>query len=244
MKLGFNISIDGAPVETIKTEIDAYSHISNEAIELSLTKINGILEFPFEKIYKNLRKFKYISVHLPVVVLDKNNNKVFLEYPNPNLIKEINIIKNIAKDLNINTFIIHPDQVKDFDWANEEFGELLGFENMDNQKNFGKNISDMKKVFDNCNQAKWIFDVNHLFTNDPAMNSASEFYKEFKTRLTHYHISAFGGFHSSFSKNPNEIKILDGVIDLSFPMIHEGFDFVDGNLNEEYDLIINTLNNK
>lgn len=250
MQLGFNLSIYGKTVAQVQAEITAYSKLSTDAIELSLVVANGILEFPFAQIYPLLRKFKYISLHLPVVeYIDlpnqlKTKRKQFLNYPNTDLVPQLTMIKQIARDLNINTYVLHPDQVTDFEWATQEFGDLLGFENMDSRKNFGKTVADMQQVFHVCPQAKWIFDINHLFTNDQSLQSASAFFEAFHDRLSHYHISAFGGFHDSFVKNPDELHILSAISDLSRPMIHEGFDFDGHNakeLEKEYNLIKQNL---
>lgn len=241
MRLGFNLSIARKTLSEVQAELQEYYSVSNEAIELCLTDLVGLLEFPFKDIYSNLKKFKYISLHLPVVSGEDLNKKEFLTYPNVKLNPYIEVIKQIAKDININTYVLHPDQVLDFNWAKAELGDLLGFENMDNRKSFGKAIGDMKTVFDKCPNAKWIFDINHLYTNDNSMESSKHFYENFKNRLTHYHISAFGGFHSSFTKNPNEVGILKGVYDLEHPLIHEGYKYKDGNVKEEYELIRNLL---
>jgi hypothetical protein len=243
IKLGFGT--DGErPLEIVEAELKEYLTISDEAIELSLTKLTGILEFPFEKVYPLLMQFKYRSIHLPVVKLDENQTKIFLTYPNIELEPYLDVIKKLAHDLKINTYVAHPDQISDFEWANNEFGELLGFENMDNRKAFGICIDDMNKVFTKSPQAKWIFDVNHLFTNDSTLASASDFFSIFRERLTHYHVSAFGGFHSSFTKNPEESFILKAVLDLSYPMIHEGYNSAEGYAADEYLLIQKLLTSK
>lgn len=237
MNLGFNLSIANKSIIDVKKEITEYYKAGDTAIELSLTDLEGILEFPFSEIYDDLLKFKYISVHLPVIYRDSSNNKVFLTYPSPIVDPHIKVIQKIADTLKIKTYVLHPDQVKDFNWCSKEFGKLLGFENMDNRKEFGKSIQDMQTVFDQCPEAKWIFDINHLYTNDPTMESAKQMYETFKTRLTHYHISAFGGFHSSFTKNPHELVILKGVLDNQHPLIHEGYKYSDLNISEELNLI-------
>lgn len=241
MKLGFNLSIARKTLAEVQAEVKEYYAVSNEAIELSLTDLVGLLEFPFKEIYGDLKKFKYISLHLPVITGDDPNNKEFLTYPNIKLNPYLEVLKQIAKDIHINTYVMHPDQVLDFNWAKDEFGDLLGFENMDNRKPFGKVTADMKTVFDMCPNAKWIFDINHLYTNDNSMESSKQFYDTFRSRLTHYHISAFGGFHSSFTKNPHELVILKGVYDLEHPLIHEGYKYKDDNIKEEYELIRKSL---
>jgi hypothetical protein len=244
MRLGFNLSILNKTVEAVKQEITEYSEVSTDAIELSLTKAKGILEFPFEEIYGELSKFKYISIHLPVISGLDPENREFLKYPDPNLAPVINKIKEIPHKILINSFVLHPDQVSDFDWAEKEFGAILGFENMDSLKEYGKTLMQMEEVFKKCPKAKWIFDINHLYTNDATMDSAQTFYNKFKERLTHYHISAYGGFHSSFNKNPQELIILKGIFDNEHPLIHEGYEFEDHSAKEEYDLISRTIEAK
>ena len=69
---------------------------------------------------------------------------------------------------------------------------------MDSKKNFGKSVEDMRQVFTKSPQAKFVFDINHIYTNDKTMASASDFFNEFKHRLAHYHVSSLGDFHDCF----------------------------------------------
>lgn len=244
MKLGFNVSIERKTEKQIIEEIKYYHSLSDEVIELSLTALYGILEFPFEKIIPLLKSFKYRSIHLPVVTGEDRLKTEFFVYPNKKIDPYINVIKQVSKEVEVDTFVLHPDQVSNYDWANKEFGDLLGFENMDSKKNFGKTISDLQEVFKKCPQAKFVFDVNHLFTNDISMNSASSFYSAFKDRLTHYHVSALGKHHDSFITFPQEISILDGIIDMNLPMVHEGYKVSYHNAGKEYSKILQYLKDK
>jgi hypothetical protein len=244
MKLGFNLSIERKTENQIIEEIEYYYSVSDQVIELSLTSLYGILNFPFEKISPLLKQFQYRSIHLPVITGEDRQNNEFLVYPHKKLDQYINVIKEVAKEVGIQTYILHPDQVMDFDWANQEFGNLLGFENMDNKKKFGRTVSEMEEVFKKCPQANFIFDVNHLYTNDFSMNSASSFYSAFKDRLTHYHISALGKDHDSFTAFPREISILDGVFDMNVPMVHEGYKISYANAKEEHTKILEYIKEK
>ncbi|MBU0976254.1 MAG: hypothetical protein ABIE03_07540 [Patescibacteria group bacterium] len=237
MKLGFNLSIERKTLEQVQAEIFEYQKVSTDVIELSLTSLSGILEFPFEKTYEAFSRFKYKSLHLPVVTGDDRSNNEFLIYPNRKVEPYLKIIKKVAQDIGINSYVLHPDQVVDFEWASSEFGDLLGFENMDNKKKYGKTVKDLDSVFKKCPMAKFIFDVNHLYTNDNSMNSAQSFFDAFRDRLTHYHISALGAQHDSFTKYPDEIVILNGIIETNIPMVHEGYKPEYGNAREEYELI-------
>jgi len=237
MKLGFNISIERKTLAQVKAEIAEYRSISTDVIELSLTALYGVLEFPFREIYDELGQFTYRSIHLPVVTGEDRTNNEFLVYPDKKLEPYLAIIKKIAHDLEINTFVVHPDQIADFEWANNEFGALLGFENMDNKKKFGKTVEDLQNVFTQCPQAKFICDLNHLYTNDKTMESSKKFHNAFKERLTHYHVSAVGAHHDTFIRFPNEVGILVGVSEHNVPMVHEGYEPEYRNAEDEYNLI-------
>lgn len=136
--------------------------------------------------------------------------------------------------------MVHPDQVTDFNWANEKYGSLLAFENMDEKKKFGKTIFDMKEVFNKCPNSKWVFDLNHIYTNDNTMDLAKSFFDEFKNRLTHFHISGYGGFHDALCISKEDV-IIKGLVSLDYPIVDEGNLILKNVLNEEYKYIIDRL---
>lgn len=157
MRMKFGPNVDS--LEEIETSLI----FSNEAVELSFTRTNKI--FYDKNAVSLLRKFKYKSIHMPV--LNDNN---FISYPNQSIGNELAAIDNIIEEINPDTILFHPDQVRDFGWAKEKYGNRLAFENMDSKKLFGKTVEDMTKVFELCPDAKFILDVNHVYTNDQTID--------------------------------------------------------------------------
>ena len=227
-------SRNGDPAELIDYLSQALM-FSDEAVELSLTRIEKIKNSITDEVLSLLAKFKYKSIHLPVV-----NNDKFISYPDKSAEESLKIIDRIISKISINTILIHPDQVRDFDWAKSRYGSLLAFENMDSKKKFGKTLEEMMKVFEICPEAKWVFDVNHLYTNDKSMKSSGDFFNALSNKLTHYHISGYGGFHDALCLSKEDI-ILKGIKSLDYPIIDEGNLLEKGVLKEEYDYIIERL---
>jgi hypothetical protein len=213
---------------------------SNEAIELSFTDSNEV--YYSKKVSSLFKQFKYKSIHLPVVT-KSGGEKFFLKYPNDGYSTFLDIIDKIIDDSKPDTILVHPDQINNFEYFNKKYGTMLAFENMDNRKEFGKTVKDMEKAFKNSPQAKWVFDVNHVYTNDHTMNQADDFYNNFKEKITHYHLSGFGGFHDAISVSREDI-ILNGIKSVDVPIIDEGNLMKKDILLSEYEYVYNRLRNK
>lgn len=220
-------------VRNLKKALD----FSNGAVELSFTSLHKVVYS--REMVDVFNKFKYKSIHLPVVE-EISGVKSFLSYPDTNIELQLGIIDQIIMESSPNTVLIHPDQVNDFDWVSKKYGSQLAFENMDSEKKFGKTINDIKNVFRKCPQAKWVFDVNHIYTYDNSMKLADDFYNAFKDRLTHYHLSGYGGFHDALCLSKEDI-ILKGIISFDFPIIDEGNLLLKNVLNEEYEYILERI---
>ena len=238
-KLIFGSAVDSknGSSEDLANNLKKALTLSNEAVELSFTSLHKVTSS--QEVIDLFNEFKYKSIHLPVVE-QIGNNKIFLEYPDSKLNDTLKVIDSIIDKSSPNTVLIHPDQVSDFSWAKSKYGKMLAFENMDADKKFGKTIEDMKKVFDLCPDAKWVFDVNHIYTNDNTMETAKDFYNVFKDRLTHYHLSGYGGFHDALCSSKEDI-ILKGIQSLDFPIIDEGDLLSKGVLEEEFEYISNRI---
>ena len=112
---------------------------------------------------------------------------------------------------------------------------------MDKRPKFGKSIKDLKYVFKMVPHAKWVFDVNHLFTNNPSMSKADEYYTALGDRLCHYHFSGYGGFHKCISISREDI-IFSGLTDLTKPIINEGADEkMKDVISKEHEYVLNHL---
>lgn len=212
IKLGFAVSNTTPNSSDLLEKIKQVRKLGLDAIELSLTREEKFKQEFTEEIIKALKEFEYRSIHAPV--LDTNWKPI--KYPSKIASSLLGVIDKLIQQINPHVVLFHPDIVIDFEWLNKRYGHLLAFENMDKPKKFGRTMDEMKEVFSKSPQAKWIFDVNHLYTNDKTMRSAKTFYEAFKDRLTHYHISAYGGFHDCFC-NTHEDVILEGVLSLDKP---------------------------
>jgi sugar phosphate isomerase/epimerase len=88
--------------------------------------------------------------------------------------------------------VVHPDTYRSQD-SLVLLGRRLTFENMDNQKSFGRTVSDLRIVFDAHPQAGFCLDVAHCWTNDSSLRLAHELLDSFGHRLRQLHVSGIEG---------------------------------------------------
>ena len=236
MKVRFGPAVSSkiADAEELIRDLETVLGFSNEAIELSLTKTSKLVYDT--RISELLKKFKYKSVHLPVL---KDGDEV-IYYPDDSIKTWIKIIDQYIEDICPDTVLVHPDQVRDFKWLTRKYGCALALENLDARKKFGKTIEDMESVFKECPGAKWVFDLNHIYTNDRSMGLATEFFDKFQNRLAHYHISGYGGFHDALCLSREDV-IIKGLLSLDYPVIDEGNLLQKGVLEKEFNYITERL---
>lgn len=227
LKLGFAVSNKTENTEDLIHKIEDALKVNNEAIELSLTRASKFKQPFTDEVFNLVNKFKYKSIHAPV----RDSELNMIKFPSAEGEKLLDIVDKIAENINPNAILFHPDVVEDFNYLNSRYGTTLAFENMDLAKSFGKTVKDMEDIFKKSPQAKWVLDINHIYTNDKSMEITKEFYSKFKDRLTHYHISSLGDFHDCFYVTHEDI-ILNGVMDAETPMIHEG-NAIDKNIGQE-----------
>lgn len=170
IKLGYAIICDKG-VEDLIAKLDKILKQQIHAIEFSPTRVNGLEINITKSLIKRFKSFEYRSIHAPV----KDNNSKYIYYPEHKSQKVLDKIDRFIQEIDPQVLVFHPDQIHDFNWLNKRYGSLLAFENMDKRKDFGKTIGDMKEVFEEAPKAKWVFDINHLYTNDKTMKSAQAF---------------------------------------------------------------------
>ncbi|HKV08692.1 MAG TPA: TIM barrel protein [Thermoanaerobaculia bacterium] len=84
--------------------------------------------------------------------------------------------------------IVHPDIISDFSsWR--FLGRRLCIENMDQRKNRGRTVPELKFVFDRLPEAGFCFDIGHARQVDPTMGVAISMLQRFGPRLRQVHIS-------------------------------------------------------
>lgn len=231
---------------SLKERIKLFLLLESDSIELSYIDAKKFEEELDEEDIDNLRKFKYRSIHAPVFITPDGiyENRKVLFYPAENTKEILNQIIEVADKIQADTILFHPDNITDFAALEKIFGERLAFENLDSRKEKFNQVKDLRQAYLLAPKAKFVLDVNHIYTMDKTMSLARDFYDNFKDRLCHYHLSAFGGFHDCFISTGEDI-ILKGLIDLEIPIIHEGNALKNGliSLKAEHQYILNHLNN-
>jgi hypothetical protein len=246
IKLGYSIG-DNIPGLPLSEQVKILSSIEKDAVEVGYVIAKRLKIKQNKETIDLLRSFNYVSVHAPALVSDNKDktSREWIDYPSSHGEEIVEQILEIADLIDADTILFHPDLVEDFDWLSKKVGDRLAFENMDDRKKFGKTVEDMEKVFEKVPNAKWVCDVNHIYTNDRTMKSSEEFHKAFADRLCHYHISGYGDFHDCFYRSKEDI-ILTGIKDLSIPLINEGIALREGeiSLRKEHDYILTRLDRK
>lgn len=239
IKLGYSLG-EPKPKLSLKERVDILLSVEKYAVEISYIVAGRLKEQLDDEDVSKIRQFKFISIHAPALISE--NPKTWLRYPSKegNLI--VDQILDVAQRIHANAILFHPDLVDDFEWLNEKVGDLLVFENMDIQKQFGNTIGDLQTIFMKAPKAKWVCDVNHIYTIDQTMNLSEEFHQNFQNRLAYYHLSGYGGWHDALHISQEDI-ILRGIKDFSVPIINEGRALRDGktSLLRENEYILSRL---
>ena len=240
IKLGYSLGGSKPKCPSIKERVDIVLSVQNHAVEISYLIADRLKDKLDSNTIKKIKEFKFISIHAPIII--DNINKEWVKYPSLEGNAFVDQILKVAEDVNADIILFHPDLIGDFKWLNEKIGKRLAFENMDIKKSFGKTVEDLKKVFIESPQAKWVCDVNHIYTMDQSMKLSTELHKNFKDRLAYYHLSGYGGHHDALHVSQEDI-ILEGIKDFSVPIIDEGKMLKDGleSLLKENEYILERL---
>lgn len=124
-----------------------------------------------------IRQFRYRAIHTSDLH-SLSQNHAQLEY-----------YVDLAQKIDAAAITIHPHTMQHWAWLHEYFGNVASFENMDRFKPFGQTAHDMAVIAKECPGARWTFDINHVFTNDPSLKTVADFAT--LPQPGHYHISAF-----------------------------------------------------
>jgi uncharacterized protein (UPF0276 family) len=164
--------------------------------------------------------FCFISLHAPEIDIDGEK-----------IMAKIDLINSKYK---INNFIFHYKNIADLKILKKYSHLPISLENMDKEKNQGKEVKDFKKIF-----SKYDFnltlDLQHCYTNDRSMKTALDFQKVFGKRIVEYHIS---GYKNKFKHYPlfktKQKIIIDSLMKKNVPIIIEStFDDVNDDKKEE-----------
>ncbi|EKD24756.1 MAG: hypothetical protein ACD_80C00166G0017 [uncultured bacterium (gcode 4)] len=189
---------------------------SKESLEYQLTK---------ETIEKN---FSHCSIHAPKHAYkdDETSHKI------------LRFIGDVCALLPIKNIVIHPDIVIDRAIF-EQYKHLpLSIENMDERTKSCQWVQDIKKIL-NDNPYLWlVLDLQHCFTNDPTMQLAKDFHREFWDRIVQYHISWYHPEHLHYPLfKTQQIQIIKAIEKTDIPIIIESTFDDKGDLQKEIEYI-------
>lgn len=149
---------------------------------------------------------------------------------------------DLAARIKAAAITIHPHTMEQWGWLAAYFGNIASFENMDCFKPFGQSPEDMKKILSEYPTARWTFDINHVFTNDAALQRVGDFYTALG-KPGHYHISGFRDAtlpHTTLHTTHQDSII--AAITTDRPIIIESLGTNDIHLfRKEYDYVIERL---
>jgi len=192
-------------IRNSKQEIDLYSKAGVEGIELFTRKfpdLDGLAKIDSEW----LESFSYKSIHAP----GKQ------EYKNDKSTKSaLEKMRKAVKALEIQTVVLHPEVVLDWE-VFAEFSDIpFAVENMDNRKFFGKFPDELVEIIKKYNFG-FVLDFQHIYMNDRSMELADEFMDKFGESLVEVHVSgaAEDPVHEMLYKTKQDviIKALKGVL--------------------------------
>ncbi len=159
----------------------------------------------------DLLGFDFVSLHSPDLAYGKDEESR----------RVLSKMAELHKKYNVNNFVFHTDKVVDWD-VFLEYNELpIWVENMDDRKDFGKSISDVKSILDKYN-FNLTLDLQHCFVNDESMKLAQDFQEMYWNRIVEYHISWYDEklLHHPLFKTKQDI-IIKNLIYKDIPIIIE-----------------------
>lgn len=190
--------------------VKLYLSLGATAIEINwgLKDYKKFIELELsDETIKDIKKFKYISVHAPKVLNDEVIEK----------------LKYFCDKLPVDGIVVHPDVIEDFDKL-EKLDLPILFENMDINKKMGIMPKEFKKL-KKKHKFGFVLDLQHVYEHDPTMKLTDDFIKVMGNRLKHMHVSGCTKekHHISIHLSENKeaiTKILKLGIDV--PKIAEG----------------------
>jgi hypothetical protein len=172
-KIGFSVIISPKrPTNFYLQLLEKMQTAGCEAIEIHTPEHNKINR----DLIMAIKQFSYRSIHTTDLT--------------PQSLNEANYYQSLTSEIDTHALTIHPHTMQKWSWLHEYFGSKASFENMDWRKPFGTSPDDMSEVFEQYSNARWTYDLNHVYTNDDTMILADEFYSRFDN-LGHYHLSGF-----------------------------------------------------
>ncbi len=144
------------------------------ALELSALRIEELKPLIGMLPNLNLREFDYVSFHAPSAFTDDQEDEV------------IQCLKQVSGY--VNYIVVHPDVLYHVEkWKSVQ--EFLLIENMDRRKTVGKDVRQLKQLFEQLPQARLCLDLAHARQLDTTLTLLRNLISTFITRIAEIHIS-------------------------------------------------------
>ncbi|MBP9702674.1 hypothetical protein KBD69_03215 [Candidatus Woesebacteria bacterium] len=201
-----------------------------DAIELNFGRVEEFINLSMSdlaKIKSEVSIFKKISIHAPFrnIRYDGNSSE---------LLSKLNVF---ALSIAAEYVVFHPDTIVNGEIIELVLGNVAAIENMDKNKIYGTNVGDLASLFEKMPSARFVLDLNHVYTLDKSMKLSRVLFEEYKSRIVSYHVSGYGGesdLHTMLSKTS---AILEAVPDKTILAIHEGTVSSIEQIQTEYNLV-------
>ena len=189
--------------------VQIFLDAKSDALELHCRNAEAF-QFLLEKDGSNIKKFAYVSLHMPDLIFDDDVQTH----------DALNKLVKVCRKYAVSNVVFHADKVKRWDII-AKYAIPVSVENMDGRKDFGNTIEDMKSILD-CNDFALTLDLQHCFAIDETMQMAREFQRLYKGRIAQYHISGYDKkkLHIPLFKTKQDI-IIESLLYPEIPIIIE-----------------------
>lgn len=212
MLIGFSTGCFYKTSLSLAERIRAIKDAGSRAIELNFLDPSELGPMEVEEIrWKDFASFSYISCHAPAKKIKYGRNR-----ETRGVFEKIRRLNDIRP---FNWVVIHPDVVDDFRvfrWC----GFNVAIENMDNRKKTHKTPEELVQVLEKNPEFGFVLDVNHVFSNNPDMRMAKEFYRTLGHRICEIHLSGYCGGHDPLFET-KQTEIIQAIENFETPIIVE-----------------------
>jgi hypothetical protein len=211
MKFGFSTGALHQHMNA-KQAIHLIREIGCNSVELGFIRMDRISKGWLDKITaEDLKGFEYVSFHAPKMEYrDDDETEIMFKK-----------IEAVHAGRALDLVVFHPDNVKNINLF-KKLSFPVAFENMDDQKPFGKTPDDLDELLRLDSRFRLVLDMNHVKTNDPSMKLATEFYKRFLGRVAEIHVSGIGDEYPHMPLfQTKEEEIVRAIANPTVPIICE-----------------------
>jgi hypothetical protein len=149
-----------------------------------------------ERAPEELARFERVSLHAPVARLHSSTAVL------------ADKVASIGWEFDT---VFHPDLYGNTP-SLRRLEQRLIFENMDNQKRFGRGVDDLRRVFDGFPEAGFCLDVAHVWTNDPSLELGHELIDCFGERLRQLHVSGIEPDGTHRCTTSSDLQLYDSLL--------------------------------